>query len=253
MGDCRTISQPTPPQTEEFIRNAIENQELLTITSRCEVDYRGRASGYLGVGERLTILKPDGTLLVHQNTKSDPVNWQPPGSRPSVKRDKETVTLISERTSPDETLEVTIHEVINASSHTLKDGVELTLNKQESQMQKQIMENPDTLEEGLRIIEKERETGYGRIDLFARDQNGKNVIIELKRKRVGPKAVDQLKRYMDYYREKGYSELRGILVAPSITENAERRLENQELEHIEMEPPKQNPQRIKTLDQFKRE
>ncbi|OUJ19198.1 RecB family endonuclease NucS [Methanonatronarchaeum thermophilum] len=251
MGKINTLEKPTPEKTTRFIKNAIKKSKLLTIAGKCEVDYQGRADGYLPLGERITILKPDGTTLVHQKNNSDPINWQPPGSRPSVKTQNKKVELKSERTSPNETLTITIHETLHTTSYNLTDGAQLTLNKQESQMQKQITKNPEIIEEGLRIIEAERKTGYGRIDLFGRDSQGNNVIIELKRKRVGPKAVDQLQRYIDYYQEKGYKNIRGILVSPSITPNAQKRIEDQKLEHIKLEPPKTKPQRIKTLDQFK--
>ncbi len=42
--------------------------------------YDGRASSTLELGERILIIKSDGSLLVHRPVGYEPVNWQPAGS-----------------------------------------------------------------------------------------------------------------------------------------------------------------------------
>ena len=63
-------------------------------------------------------------------------------------------------------------------------------------------------------------------------------------------AVDQLQRYANDYRERGYENVRGVLVSPSVTESAEKRLENKGFEHMELEPETMAPQRTSSLDEF---
>jgi len=46
---------------------------------RCAVAYEGRAQSQLEAGDRFVLCKPDGTILVHSDTKQKPRNWQPPG------------------------------------------------------------------------------------------------------------------------------------------------------------------------------
>jgi RecB family endonuclease NucS len=250
MTNLQTLRNPSNRKALELVEDAIKSSRMLTIVGSCEVDYDGRASGYLAEGERLTLLKPDGTVLVHQNQDSDPVNWQPAGSRASASLYEDKLKLESTRSSPDETLEVLFHEVHHASAYSLQDGVELSLYGQESQMQERIMNEPDVIEDGFRALEKERESEYGRIDVFGRDDDGNHVVLELKRRRVGPEAVDQLQRYVDDYRDKGYENVRGILVSPSVTDSAMERLEARGLEHLELEPESMTPQRTKSLDEF---
>lgn len=250
MTSLQSLRNPLNREALELVENAIQSSRMLTLVGSCEVDYDGRASGYLAEGERLTLLKPDGTVLVHQNQDSDPVNWQPAGSRASVSLYEEKLKLESTRSSPDETLEVLFHEVYHASAYSLTDGVDLALRGQESQMQERIMNEPEVIEEGFRSLEKERESEYGRIDIFGRDSEGNPVILELKRRRVGPDAVDQLQRYVEDYREKGYGDVRGVLVSPSVTDSARERLEARGLEHLELEPESMAPQRTKSLDEF---
>nr|WP_281034154.1 endonuclease NucS domain-containing protein [Methanocaldococcus fervens] len=54
-------------------------------------------------------------------------------------------------------------------------------------------------------------------------------------------AVSQLKRYVEYFKNKyGEDEIRGILVAPSLTTGAEKLLKEENLEFKKLNPPKGN-------------
>ena len=65
----------------EKIREGIRSGSLIVLMGLMEVYYEGRAASSLGPGERLLIIKQDGSLLVHRPTGYEPVNWQPPGSK----------------------------------------------------------------------------------------------------------------------------------------------------------------------------
>ena len=57
----------------------------------------------------------------------------------------------------------------------------------------------------------------GGIDLYARDAQGRFVVVELKRGRAGHEAVHQLSRYVEQVRTQVPGEVRGILAAPAAT------------------------------------
>ncbi|WFO74926.1 DUF1016 family protein [Desulfurococcaceae archaeon MEX13E-LK6-19] len=79
----------------------------------------------------------------------------------------------------------------------------------------------DVLEEGLSLVERQKElTGVGRLDILARDKEGNLIVIELKAGQADEKAVGQLQAYMEYLKEQGYSNVRGILVASTYTPKA---------------------------------
>ncbi|MBI5225979.1 endonuclease NucS [Candidatus Micrarchaeota archaeon] len=61
------------------IDRAISQQQLCLIVGHCQVRYSGRAASKLSEGDRLLVIKPDGTFLVHQNAKMAAINYQGPG------------------------------------------------------------------------------------------------------------------------------------------------------------------------------
>lgn len=67
--------------------------------------------------------------------------------------------------------------------------------------------------------------------------------MELKRRRVGPSAASQLRRYVDaLHREFGDDEpIRGVLVAPSVTERAGDMLDREGLEFVALDPETGEP------------
>lgn len=68
------VTQLTLRNGLEELRSGFEAGAMATVVGRCEVLYDGRTSSYLGPGEQLVIVKPDGTVLVHRNQQRTPVN-----------------------------------------------------------------------------------------------------------------------------------------------------------------------------------
>lgn len=85
----------------------------------------------------------------------------------------------------------------------------------------------------------ERATPAGAVDIYGEDSAGRAVVVELKRRRVGPDAVSQLRRYVDALERDLHADaaVRGILVAPSVTDRASRLLSDHGLEFVSLEPP----------------
>jgi hypothetical protein len=146
------------------------------------------------------LLKPDGTLLVHTAEQRTPVNWQPPGCEHGAAVEVGRLRITSVRSSPAETIDVGFEEVYAASAFEMEDPRDLELTGTEEDLRDRVIDDPDLLEEGFDPVESEYRTPFGAVDLLGRDRDGRPVVVELKRRRVGPEAVSQLVRYVDAVR-----------------------------------------------------
>lgn len=225
---------PRPGDVVTAINDALPQGAVVIICGKCEVEYDGRASGYLGLGERVVLSKPDGTMLVHRPRNHDPVNWQPPGSVIRATRSGSEVTITARRSDPNEHVSVILHAIANLVKFTADDTAPLELSGTEADMHDYVLENPDTIEEDLRIIEHERDTPYGSIDFFAHDADGNPVIIEVKRRRASLTHVDQLQRYVSLYNDSN-PETRGMLIAPAASDRVRRTLRDNGLEFVQID------------------
>jgi len=232
-------AEPSPVEAIEVLEPALAAGEMITIVGHCEVEYDGRASSYLAPGDRLVILKPDGTLLVHTDSQHEPVNWQPPGCTHRVSLEDEHLCVQSLRSSPAEQVEITFELIAQLSTFELADESTLALQGTEEDLRQRIFADPDLVELGFQPLMRERETSAGPVDIYGKDRKGTPVIVELKRRRVGPDAVGQLQRYVAAVgRELPVGTTpRGILIAPSVTDRATRLLDAEGLESISLAPP----------------
>ena len=244
-----TLTAPSAREALEVLAQALapDDERVVTIIGRCTVEYDGRATSTLGLGDRLVILKPDGSLLVHTDEQRTPVNWQPPGCAHEVSLEEIDATdqtsdvlhVRSVRRTPHETVNIRFVDVFQLSAFALADEQELQLQGSEEDLRQRVLAEPTLIEEGFAPLAVERETPAGAVDIYGTDAEGVPTIIELKRRRVGPDAVSQLKRYVDALeRELAIDRsVRGILVAPSLTDRAARLLKSEGLEHITLDPP----------------
>lgn len=238
MDKFKVIETPDINETIEILRNGLKNKGVLIITACCRVAYEGRAKSTLEYGDRVIIIKPDGSFLVHKGEKRNPVNWQPPGCKVKFRTENKLLIIKSIRSKPKEILEVEISKTHVIMYFILEDDNELNLTGSEEEMSNYIFyENPEIIEEGFQPIAQEKPISNGVIDIMGRDKEGNLIILELKRGRATLDAVSQLKRYFDNL-SKENDDLRGILVAPSITKSAFKLLESYGLEFREVHPPK---------------
>lgn len=209
---------------------------MLIIVGDCRVEYSGRAKSTLGWGERLIVVKADGSVLVHRNEKREPVNWQPPGTKTEYEAREDEFIVYSYRTSPPERMNIYFRDVELISAHSLRDNAELSIVGMERDLVDAIEEDPSVIEEGLRITDRERQTSSGSIDLFCVDQDGTPVVVEVKRGQPSPNAAYQLEAYIaDFKRKNEYARVRGILCAPRVPEMIRNILEEKGLEWREVE------------------
>ncbi|WP_297469052.1 endonuclease NucS [Thermococcus sp.] len=231
-------TNPSPEEIKLLLDSAISSEGMLTIFARCKVHYDGRAKSELGSGDRVIIVKPDGSFLIHQSRKREPVNWQPPGSVVRLEL-REKPVLVSVRRKPRETLEVELEEVYLITVFHAEDYEELALTGSEAEMAELIFENPEVIEPGFRPLYREKPIKHGIVDVLGIDKEGNIVVLELKRRRADLHAVSQLKRYVETLKEE-HENVRGILVAPSLTSGAKKLLEKEGLEFRKLEPPKRD-------------
>ncbi len=202
----------------------------------CYVEYHGRARSVLTEGERLIIMKRDGAILVHKESGVEPVNWQPPGATLKVTQENDKLVLSANRAKPRETVRIDFSAITMISASLIDDTGELSMYLTEDEMQRVLSANPDLIELGLRTIRRERHVAPGFIDIFARDTQGRLVIIEVKRRRADNEAAQQLHRYIKSLQGDETADLRGILVAPSLTKGTHALLQQLGLEYRKIEP-----------------
>ncbi len=235
------IVKNSPPLSEaaEILEKAFRARNLVIIIGNCRVDYEGRASSTLEWGERIAMIKEDGSVLVHRPTGYEPVNWQPPKCMVSLRVDDNTLVVNASRPQPKETVSIGFKEIMLVATGKLADSGEFALHVTEEQMKQAILTAPDLVEEGLKPLQQEKSLGEaGFTDIFAEDKQGNLVVIEIKRLAASKDAVMQLQRYLDTLRKRINRQIRGIVVAPELRKNAQPPLNTLKLEFIRLAPEK---------------
>jgi len=232
------LVNPKLKEAKSLIEKAFVQRKTLIVAGSCQVHYMGRAKSTLEPGERMLIIKEDGSLLVHRPVGYEPVNWQPPGSVFHVQTREGTLEVHAVRQKPRESVRVSFDTVFMVSALSLMDSGEFLLYASEDDMHRAILLKPSLLEEGFKPISYEKKVEPGFVDIYGVDKNGKLVVVEIKRKTAGKDAALQLAKYIDSIKIKANRELRGILVAPSLAKDAQRLLATLGLEFKALDPKK---------------
>lgn len=250
-----TINNPKVADALSFIQeNHVSKPEktILMLIGECMIDYKGRARSFLDWGERIIMIKQDGAVLVHQPVMREPVNWQPSGSKTEFKVKKDRLILRSHHNKPPEKMKITFRNIQAITASNLRDTAKLVISGMEIDVVNQIVNNPDIVEEGLRISKREKCVNSGMIDLYGFDKNHTPVIIEVKRSLANISAVHQLRMYVnDIKKDSEDADVRGILCAPRIPDMVKNLLSDYGLEWQEVERKAILPDDYqKTLQEF---
>jgi RecB family endonuclease NucS len=225
-------------EAEKIVREAISQRKTLIVVGNCWVHYTGRAKSKLEPGERILIVKEDGSLLIHRSVGYEPVNWQPPGCIFHTQAKDGVLEIRAVRRKPPESVRVFFDKVHMVSALSLKDSGEFSLYASEEDMQKAILLEPSLLEEDFKPISYEKKVEPGFVDVYGVDKKGRFVVVEIKRKTAGREAALQLAKYLEAVKSRTNREVRGILVAPNIAKDVQRLLETLKLQFKALNPKK---------------
>src|SRR5215510_3310342 len=192
------------------------------VVARCTVAYAGRLTAHLAPAVRLIMVKADGCVAVHADGGAyKPLNWMnAPNTVTESVDDNGEACWVVRAAKGGETLTITLHDVLSDSSHELgidpglwKDGVE-------AHLQELLAANCAAIAPGLRLVRREYPTDIGPVDLLCRDESGRTVAIEIKR-RGEIDGVEQLARYLEFLEQDPMLRpVRGVFVAQQIKPQA---------------------------------
>jgi len=219
-------------------RHARACECLIQVAGQAEVTYQGRAASTAEAGAYLLMLEADGSLQIHHPRGVKPMNWQPKTDSVSAKVEDGFCILTASRKSPAETVRVVMLDIRLAQALEIKEEAGFVLAGSEVQLQATLARQPELIEPGLRVLDRELLSGAGDMDLYAQDSQGRYVVVELKRAKATQEAVHQLSRYVDAVRVRAFlppsAVVRGVLAAPSISRPAALILERLSLEFKEI-------------------
>jgi hypothetical protein len=232
------LVSPNVTDAEKVAKEAVSHRKTLLLVGNCWVHYLGRARSKLEPGERILIIKEDGSLLVHRSVGYEPVNWQPPGCIFNVHVKDDVLEIRAVRQKPAESVKVFFDKIHMISALSLVDSGEFSLYASEEDMQKAILSEPSLLEDGFKLISYEKKVEPGFVDVYGVDKSGKLVVVEIKRKTASKIAAIQLAKYIEAVKGKANREVRGILVAPNTAKDVQRLLATLGLEFKALDPRK---------------
>lgn len=195
------------------------------------MEYAGRLGARLAPALRLIVFKADGSVAIHSDAKAyKPLNWMNP---PCTIVEGDGVITVS--TPKGESLVIELHEVVFDQMFELGEDPGLDKDGVEAELQELIAARVEALKAGLKLVRREYPTDLGPVDLLCRDDEGRAVVVEIKR--IGEIAgVDQLIRYQERLDLDGtLAPTRWMLVATRIKPQAKVYAESRGIECVEVD------------------
>jgi RecB family endonuclease NucS len=141
--------------------------------------------------------------------------WLDAGRRVSVDLSKKVAVFALDSSIQAEEIMETLMD--QAESEALTEYVSNRLSL-ERDPEDQIVNNLDFLELGLTLVSRQETIGVGRLDMLAKDREGRLVIFELKAGEAKESALGQIARYIGWFTHRDGSTPRAILVAGGFAE-----------------------------------
>lgn len=190
------------------------------VIAQCTVDYLGRLTAHLPSARRLLLVKADGSVSVHADDRAyKPLNWMSPPCRLIEENDGTQPVWVVENKAGEQ-LRITIEEIEHDSSHELGVDPGLVKDGVEAHLQKLLAENIELLGDGYQLVRREYMTAIGPVDILCRDDRGRSVAVEIKR-RGEIDGVEQLTRYLELMnRDSLLAPVTGVFAAQQIKPQA---------------------------------
>lgn len=190
------------------------------LVATCTVDYVGRLTAHLPEATRLILFKADGSVSIHADDRAyKPLNWMsPPCFTTEVNEtDKKIITV---ENKAGERLVITVNQVIHNSTHELGVDPGLVKDGVEAHLQVLLADHVDTFGKNWQLVRREYPTAIGPVDLLCKDESGKTVAVEIKR-RGDIDGVEQLTRYLELLnRDALIAPVSGVFAAQEIKPQA---------------------------------
>ena len=177
------------------------------------------------------MVKADGCVAIHADGGAyKPLNWM---NAPNTLVDHGDHWVV---TNPkQETLTITLHEVLSDVSEELGEDPGLQKDGVEAHLQELLAASPHAIEEGLTLVRREYPTAIGPIDLVCRDTSDTVVAVEVKR-RGEIDGVEQLTRYIERLKlDSSLGEIRGVFVAQVVKPQAKVLAESRGFRWVEVD------------------
>ncbi len=188
--------------------------------AQCTVDYLGRLTAHLPSARRLLLVKADGSVSIHADDRAyKPLNWMSPPCWLTETTDEQLSVWVVENKAGEQ-LRITISEIEHDSSHELGIDPGLVKDGVEAHLQELLAEHIELLGQGYTLVRREYMTAIGPVDILCRDEQGRSVAVEIKR-RGDIDGVEQLTRYLELLnRDPLLAPVAGVFAAQQIKPQA---------------------------------
>ena len=190
------------------------------LVATCTVDYVGRLTAHLPEATRLILFKADGSVSIHADDRAyKPLNWMsPPCFTTEVNETDRKIITVENKAG--ERLVITVSQVIHNSTHELGVDPGLVKDGVEAHLQVLLAEHVETFGKNWQLVRREYPTAIGPVDLLCKDEFGKTVAVEIKR-RGDIDGVEQLTRYLELLnRDALIAPVSGVFAAQEIKPQA---------------------------------
>ena len=241
MSERKPVSIIEAPSVEgavSAIQKGLSEKKVIILVGECSVDYVGRASSRLRLGERIVVIKEDGSILIHRPKEYSPVNWQPPGCFFEVHISKDKLSIRAVHKKSKEVIRVFFRKLYAILFLDIVDEGEFTLYASEEDMQRAVLAYPEIIELGFHPISYEKRVEPGFVDVYGIDSLNRLVVVEIKRRTAGRAAVLQLAKYLETIKGYANREVRGVLAAPAMAKGVQQLLATLNLEFKPLSPRK---------------